>query len=86
LIYTSRLVWASDGDQAFDDGSYELQFDLKDRVRLIALKSGAECGYDPHTIREAFLSVDEFYGSLRQWRGAFEVEWEIMPKLRVDRV
>lgn len=34
-FYSKLLVWASDGDEAFDDGSYVLQFDVGDRVRLI---------------------------------------------------
>ena len=33
LIYTNRLTWAPDGDEAFDDGSYVLQFDVADQVR-----------------------------------------------------
>jgi hypothetical protein len=39
LFYrSSHLMWAPDGDEAFDDGSYLLQFDVGDRVRLIAFK------------------------------------------------
>jgi hypothetical protein len=30
--------WAPDADEAFDDGSYVLQFDVDGRVRLIAFK------------------------------------------------
>src|SRR6266700_1875408 len=37
-LYSNSLVWAPDGDEAFDDGSYVLQFDVGDRVRLIAFK------------------------------------------------
>jgi hypothetical protein len=32
-------MWAPDGDEAFDDGSYVLQFDVKDRVRLAACRT-----------------------------------------------
>src|ERR1700730_9047249 len=36
IVNSNRLVWAPDGDEAFDDGSYVLQFDVDDRVRLVA--------------------------------------------------
>ena len=35
-IITNRIVWAPDGDEAFDDGSYVLQFDVNDQVRIVA--------------------------------------------------
>ena len=31
------IQWAPDGDEAFDDGSFVLQFDVEDRVRVIGL-------------------------------------------------
>lgn len=34
-VYEKDLLWAPDGDEAFDDGSYVLQLDLDDQVRLI---------------------------------------------------
>ena len=34
IINTNHIMWAPDGDQAFDDGSYVLHFDVGDRVRL----------------------------------------------------
>src|SRR5262249_5900052 len=36
LLHEKNIVWAPDGDEAFDDGSHILQFDIGDRVRLIA--------------------------------------------------
>jgi Immunity protein 42 len=40
LFYTtSDLAWAPDGDEAFDDGSHVLQFDVDSRIRLIAFKN-----------------------------------------------
>jgi len=35
FTYSRHLIWAPDGDEAFDDGSSVLQFDVGDRVRLI---------------------------------------------------
>ncbi len=37
LFSSKNIVW--DGDEAFDDGSYILQFDVEDRVRVIAFSS-----------------------------------------------
>src|SRR6478672_7257374 len=42
MLQSSHIVWAPDGDEAFDDGSYILQFDIDDNVRLIAFKSGQD--------------------------------------------
>lgn len=76
-------VWAPDGDEAFDDGSYVLQFDFQDRVRLIAFKCGQGYLHDPATLREVWLAGDEFYCILQQWRDAFEAEWRISPKISI---
>lgn len=35
IVRSNHIVWAPDGDEAFDDGSYVLQFDTRDGVRLI---------------------------------------------------
>jgi hypothetical protein len=79
VIQSKRIVWAPDGDEAFDDGSYVLQFDVRDRVRLIAFKSEGS-GYDPATLSDVWLSGDDFYNVLQRWHDAFEAEWESMPK------
>jgi hypothetical protein len=68
-------AWAPDGDEAFDDGSYVLQFDVKDRVRLVAFKSAYKCSYDPNTLSDVWLAADDFYDVLRKWSEAFETEW-----------
>jgi hypothetical protein len=78
-LYSNSLVWAPDGDEAFDDCSYVLQFDVGDRVRLIAFKRPDQL-VDPASVREVFLSADTFYSTLRQWRDSFMTEWESLPK------
>lgn len=80
MIYSKRIVWAPDGDEAFDDGSYVLQFDLKDQVRLIAFKSTICHPYDSPTIRDIWIASDNFYDILRRWHEAFENEWASLPK------
>lgn len=79
LINSKRLLWAPDGDEAFDDGSYVLQFDVGDRVRLIAFNR-PDWLVDPASVREAWLAADCFYDILRQWREHFVAEWEALPK------
>ncbi len=34
-LSNNGIVWAPDGDEAFDDGSQVLQFDIGDQVRII---------------------------------------------------
>lgn len=79
--FAMASVLAPDGDEAFDDGSHILHFDLEDQVRLIGFKSFAT-GYrcDPATVRDVSLPADVFYGILQQWRNDFEHAWEIAPK------
>ena len=84
IIYDNKLRWAPDGDEAFDDSSYVLQFDVGDRVRLIAFRRGPDKNdyyHDPATLRDLRLSADDFYGVLERWRKGFEAEWTAMPKL-----
>lgn len=86
LIYSHHLLWAPDGDEAFDDGSYVIQFDVADRVRLIAFRSRKDSyAHDPSTLTDAWLGADDFYGILEQWRAAFEVEWETRQKVPEDK-
>ena len=78
-LRSNSLVWAPDGDEAFDDGSYVLQFDVGDRVRLIAFRR-PDSLVDPASVREVWISSDIFYNDLRQWRDGFIAEWESLPK------
>jgi len=68
-LYSNSLVWAPAGDEAFDDGSYVLRFDVGDRVRLIAVKR-PDSQVDPASVREVWISADIFYNAL-QWRDTF---------------
>jgi hypothetical protein len=73
-------MWAPDGDAALDDGSYVLQFDVDDRVRVIAFRCRENFLHDPATLSDVWLSADGFYNVLQQWHDAFEAEWESLPK------
>jgi hypothetical protein len=82
LFYTITCdrMWAPDGDEAFDDRSHVLQFDVDERVRLIAFKSGDGYRHDPATLSDAWLRADDFYGILRRWSDAFEAACASLPK------
>jgi Immunity protein 42 len=81
LICSQRIQWAPDGDEAFDDRSYVLQFEVDDRVRLIAFTSSGESYlHDPTTLSDAWLPSDDFYCVLQQWHDAFEAEWTAVPR------
>jgi hypothetical protein len=81
MIKTKHVVWAPDGDEAFDDGSYILQFDFENKVRLIAFKSTKEQLYDPSSLSDVWLTADSFYKVLKQWVEAFDAEWRSLPKV-----
>ena len=78
---TSHLEW-TDGDEAFDDGSYLLQFDVGERVRLIAFRCLDDGLRDPTCTAEVWLAADCFYGVLREWHEKFHAEWLSLPKVR----
>jgi hypothetical protein len=84
LFYTRSTdrLWGPDCDEAFDDGSQVIQFDVNDHVRLIAFKSIAD-GYhhDPHSLCDVWLSADNYYSILQQWLNDFEREWKAAPKV-----
>ncbi len=77
-IYSNHLVWAPDGDEAFDDGSYVLQVESGDQVRLIAFVGTPDFLYDPSSLRDLHLSGDEFYTVLQDWHNSFNDEWKIV--------
>jgi hypothetical protein len=81
LIRSNHILWAPDGDEAFDDGSFVLQFDVMDRVRLVAFTSGENYLHDPPTLRDVWLPAEEFYDVLQRWRKAFLAEWATMRKV-----
>lgn len=70
-IYSNNLVWAPDGDEAFDDGSYVLQVESQDQVRLIAFVGTPDFLYDPSSLRDLRLAGDEFYKVLQDWLDGF---------------
>ncbi len=81
VISSNDLLWVPDGDEAFDDGSYVLQFDLAEQVRVIAFQRVEGNVHAPATLRDVWLPSNDFYGVLKDWRDAFEAEWIAAPKI-----
>jgi hypothetical protein len=83
IIFSNHLVWAPDGDEAFDDGSFVFHFDVENRVRLIGYRLEPyedDYRHDSDSLREVWLDADTFYQVLERWRGSFYAEWESSPK------
>ena len=74
LVYKNKLLFAPDGDEAFDDGSYVIHFDIGPEVRLIGFMSGNGEFYEESTLVDVRLSANEFYGIIESWRLGFEKE------------
>jgi len=81
-VFSSRITWAPDGDEAFDDGSYVLQFDADTRVRLIGFRTRPDGRYDSSTLKDVWLEGEQFYGVLHRWHASFLAEWESFSKVK----
>lgn len=79
VAHSNGVVWAPDGDEAFDDGSCVLQFDFENRVRLIGFKRKNH-RHEPSTLQDVWLEADSFYRLLSQWRSEFLAAWAAAPK------
>ena len=74
IVCQRRLRW-HDPDEAFDDGTTVLQFDVEDRVRLIATNGGDGWRHNAETFVDIYVLADDFYSVLQQWRDTFLAEW-----------
>ena len=81
LLHSTGLVWAPDGEEGFDDGSCVLQFDVADKVRLIAFTRSSNPVLDPASLHDIWLSSEEFYAILHRWHERFVEEWAASPKV-----
>lgn len=75
-VHSSAVRWAPDGDEAFDDGSYVLQFDVGNRIRLVGFVNTDFANDVPATVKEIWLDADFFYDVLSRWRNLFASERE----------
>lgn len=80
-INSTGILFAPDGDQAFDDGSIILHLDRVDSVILVAGKSTKACGViDEGSVVQVSLEADYFYGCLAEWKMAVDKEMGSMAK------
>jgi hypothetical protein len=68
-----EVVWAPDGDAAFDDGSHVLQLDEGNQVRLIAFKNADSQDEFQRSIVEVRMDSGRFYDLLGEWQRGFEL-------------
>jgi hypothetical protein len=80
IINKNQLLWAPDGDAAFDDRSNILQFDIGKQVRLIGYKCICGNEIDVDSIRDLYLDADCYYNILKKWSEEFINEWNTMDK------
>ena len=82
LVYRNELLWAPDGDEAFDNGSFVLQFDVGDRVRLIGFQGNSDYRHVQGTLTQVWLRGDRFYELLQEWLEKFNAQWKAAKKVR----
>jgi hypothetical protein len=67
FVYEKDILWAPDGDEAFDDGSHVLQFDIGNQVRLIGFVNKPTILETLQTIFEITIDAEQFYSTLQKW-------------------
>ncbi|TCL88061.1 immunity protein 42 of polymorphic toxin system [Rhizobium sp. PP-WC-2G-219] len=72
-IFDRHILWAPDGDAAFDDGGHVFHFDVGNKVRLLGCINSRP---QPERFAELWLDADDFYGLLGAWRDAFFEDWQ----------
>ncbi|MEV4609466.1 hypothetical protein MRBLMR1_004551 [Neorhizobium sp. LMR1-1-1.1] len=82
-ILARHILWAPDGDAAFDDGGHVLQFDVGSKVRLLGCINSQQA---PDRFSELWLDGEDFYRVLGAWRDAFFENWHAMRAARGDAV
>jgi len=78
-LYKREIVWAPDGDEAFDDSSHIIQIDEGDRARIIAFVNDENIESLLETVSEIYIPQDDFYAILEEWLRAFETELKNFP-------
>jgi hypothetical protein len=71
-IFKKRLLWAPDGNEAFDDGSHILQFDVDTKVRLIGFKNEPSETQILNSVTDVTLDGEVYYTLLADWISDFD--------------
>ena len=74
VLQSSGAIWAPDGDEAFDDGSHVLQFDVGNLVRIIAFVNMEVADDRSRSVCEEWMDAELFYGILSAWEHLFDIE------------
>ncbi len=74
-MVANHTDWAPDGDEAFDDGSHVLQFDLEESVRLVGFRTDGTWAPRDGLVADAWIPAGDYYEVLREWRERFELAW-----------
>lgn len=74
-LYTNSLVWAPDGDAAFDDGSHVIQIDEGENVRIVAFVNAETQNELEESVADIRIERDAFYDMLRTWSKHFDCQW-----------
>ncbi|MBY5775224.1 hypothetical protein GFL49_33865 [Rhizobium leguminosarum bv. viciae] len=85
-LQTSGAIWAPDGDEAFDDGSHILQFDVVGRVRIVAFLNTEAPDDFSQTISEEWVDADLFYAIVSGWKTLFSLERTAQLKAKSTRL
>jgi hypothetical protein len=80
-----NVIFAPDGDAAFDDGSHVLQVDKVDCVWLVGFKNLGMANEDIASLVELKINPDDFYGVLQEWCNKFELSWKAALKDNLQR-
>jgi hypothetical protein len=81
-IFQRSLQWAPDGDEAFDDGSYILQFDIGSDVRVIGFQTNDAGEPIRDTLRDITLPEKNYYKLLCAWLDAFHSRLATLTKIQ----
>lgn len=76
LFHKNNLIMAPDGDEAFDDSSYVLQFDVGNKVRVIGFQCKDSELPSSDTLRDIWMDADDFYATLEEWKCGFYADWQ----------
>lgn len=70
-VQASKISWAPDGDEAFEDSSQVLQFDNDSKVRLIAFKNMDTLQESIAALSDITIDAAEYYDILSEWHTKF---------------
>jgi hypothetical protein len=73
-LHLANVVWAPDGDEAFNDTSHILQLDLGQSVRLIGFRAPEDLREKVRDVTEVIVSENEFYDTLADWLVRFTAD------------